>query len=388
MADADSQNRNLPASQRKLQKARAEGQVPRSRDLGHFAALAAGSLALAALLPGVAVWLQQLLANAMRLRPGAGSDPAFMAQRLAEWAQVLLWVAVPAGALMAVVAFAASLGLGGWNWTSKPLLPDFGKLNPLTGLPRIFSKAQFVDALKAGGLALILGIVGAVYLRSHADAFVGLLGMPLPTALGRASQQVLGGLWFLVLVLALFAAIDAPLQRHWYAQRLKMSPLEARQEYKEMEGNPELKHRIKSRMREMSNRRMLAAVPKADLVVMNPSHYAVALKYEETRMRAPTVVAKGADLMALRIRDAARGAEVPVLESPVLARALYAHAELDREVPAALFAAVAQVLAYVYQLRASLAGQGAAPGELPPLDIPAELDPHHGRDVAEPGTAR
>ncbi len=388
MAEADAQNRNLPASQRKLEKARADGQVPRSRDLGHFAALGAGALALAGLLPTISAWLQQALANSLRLRPGAAADPALMAQRLGEWAQVLLMVALPAGALMAGVAVAASLGLGGWNWTMKPLLPNFGKLNPLTGLPRMFSQSQLVDALKASALALVLGTIGALYLRSHADGFTALLALPLPAALGQAGQTVLGGVLLLVLALAACAAIDAPLQRHWHAKRLKMSTQEARQEFKEMEGNPEVKSRIKTRMREMSNRRMLAAVPKADLVVMNPTHYAVALKYEETRMRAPTVVAKGADLMALRIRDAARGAAVPVLESPMLARALYAHAQIDREVPAALFAAVAQVLAYVYQLRASLAGQGAAPDVLPALDIPVELDPHHGRVVAEPGSTR
>jgi flagellar biosynthesis protein FlhB len=383
MADSDSQNRNLPASQRKLQKARADGQVPRSRDLGHFAALATGGLTLMASLPSVSAWLQQGLASALRMRPGAAGDPTLMSQQLATWAQIWLGVAVPFGAVMMLVGLAASLGLGGWNWTLKPLLPNFGKLNPLSGLPRMLSKAQLIDALKASGLALLLGSIGALYLRSHADSFPALLGLPLPAALGQAGQVVLGGLVFLALLLALFAAVDAPLQRHWHAQRLKMSTQEARQEHKELEGNPEVKNRIRARMREIGNRRMLAAVPKADLVVMNPTHYAVALKYEESRMRAPTVVAKGADLMALRIRDAARGASVPVLESPALARALYKHAEVDREVPAALFAAVAQVLAYVYQLRASLAGQGAAPGALPALDVPAELDPHHGRDVRD-----
>ena len=136
-------------------------------------------------------------------------------------------------------------------------------------------------------------------------------------------------------------------------------------------------------MREMSRRRMLAAVPKADLVVMNPTHYAVALKYDDTQMAAPRVVAKGADLLALAIRDTAKANKVPVLQAPVLARALYAHAELDREVPAMLFAAVAQVLAYVYQLRAALAGHSPMPGELPELNVPVELDPHHKLETAQ-----
>ena len=156
-----------------------------------------------------------------------------------------------------------------------------------------------------------------------------------------------------------------------------MSHQEIKQEHKELEGNQEIKAKIKARMREMTKRRMMAAVPLADLVVMNPTHYAVALKYDDKKMGAPRVVAKGADLLAMAIRDLAKDSKVPVLQAPVLARALYAHAELDREIPAALFAAVAQVLAYVYQLRAALAGQIAMPADLPELNVPEELDPHN-----------
>ena len=181
----------------------------------------------------------------------------------------------------------------------------------------------------------------------------------------------------LVLALAAFAMIDVPLQRYQHGQRLKMSHQEQKQEHRELEGNVEIKAKLRARMREMSQRRMMAAVPKADLVVMNPTHYAVALKYEDGSMSAPRVVAKGADLLALAIRDLAKGSDVPVLQAPMLARALYAHAELDREIPAALFAAVAQVLAYVYQLRAALRGHAPMPGDLPELNVPAELDPHH-----------
>jgi flagellar biosynthetic protein FlhB len=158
--------------------------------------------------------------------------------------------------------------------------------------------------------------------------------------------------------------------------KLKMSHQELKQEHKESEGSAEIKGKVRARMRELTKRRMIAAVPKADLIVMNPTHYAVALKYDDKTMAAPRVVAKGADLLALRIRDVGQASQVPVLEAPVLARALYAHAELDREIPAALFAAVAQVLAYVYQLRAALAGKVPMPGALPALDVPSELDPH------------
>jgi flagellar biosynthesis protein FlhB len=207
--------------------------------------------------------------------------------------------------------------------------------------------------------------------------------MPLPAALAHAGDTMLGGLMLLVLLLALFAAVAAPLQRHMHAERLKMSHQEVKQEYKEMEGNAEVKGKMRQLMREASKKRMLAAVPTADLVVMNPTHYAVALKYDDTKMGAPRVVAMGADLVAMKIRDVAKEAKVPVLQAPALARALYAHAELDREIPAALFAAVAQVLAYVYQLRAALAGRGPAPGELPALNVPVELDPHHGKTLPD-----
>ena len=315
----------------------------------------------------------------MRLPAGAARDPDAMTQRLIDLTQVLLWVALPAGLLMSAVAVAASLGLGGWNWSLKPLTPQLSKLNPLTGLPRLFAKAQFIDVLKASVLAGLLGTVGALYLRGQAESFLALLALPLPAAIRQGSTTVLGGAVLLLGVLAVFALIDAPLQRYLHAARLKMSQQEARQEFKEAEGNVEVKARIKTRMREMSSRRMLVAVPKADLVVMNPTHYAVALKYDEGRMGAPRVVAKGADLLALRIRDTASAAKVPVLQAPVLARALYAHAELDHEVPVALFAAVAQVLAYVYQLRAANLGQGAMPLELPALEIPDDLDPHYVR---------
>ena len=378
MADSNAQDRNLPASQRKLQKAREEGQVPRSRDLGHFAVLAVGAAALVALAPQVTAMLKDMLAAALQWPAASVGNPGFMLDRLRDLTWTLLWVVLPVGLLMSLVALASSMALGGWNWTWKPLAPNFGKLNPITGLPRLFAQQQLVDALKASALALILGTIGALYLKSHLNEFAGALALALPAAIAHASHTVLSGMLLLLLALAVFAAVDAPLQKHLHAMQLKMSKQEAKQEHKELEGNAEIKGKIKQRMREMANRRMLAAVPTADLVVMNPTHYAVALKYDDTRMGAPRVVAKGADLLAMTIRDAAKESKVPVLQAPVLARALYAHAEIDREIPAELFAAVAQVLAYEYQLRAALAGRSAMPGDLPELNVPVELDPHHG----------
>jgi len=384
MADTSAQDRNLPASQRKLQRAREEGQIARSRDLSHFAAIAAGGAALVAFGPAAARALQEVLAAALRFDAAALATPAAMGERMAALAPLFLAFVAPLGALMMVVALAGALAGGGWVWTLKPLAPNFGKLNPLAGLPRMVSKRQLGDTLKACLLALLLGAMGAWYLSRHLDSFGAALALPLPTALGHVAGTLTGGVALLVLLLAAFALVDVPLQRHLHMARQKMSHQEAKQEHKELEGNVEIKSKVKALMRERANRRMIAAVPKADLVVMNPTHYAVALKYDDATMAAPRVLAKGADLLAMRIRDAANEHKVPVLQAPPLARALYAHAQIDREIPAALFAAVAQVLAYVYQLRAAIAGRGPQPGDLPPLAVPPELDPHQAKGAAAP----
>lgn len=377
MASQDAQDRTQPASPRKLQKAREEGQIARSRDLGHFCAIAAGGAVLVTCAPMLGDWLKQMLMEGLRFDSTSVQNPAFMGERLLQLTISLLWVVIPFGGVMAATGVIGGVAMSGWNWSMKAMMPRFGKLNPLTGVVGLLSKDKLIDALKGSALALILGAIGALYFKSHIEDFSGLLTMPLTAAIEHGTHTVLSGMTFLLLALAAFAAIDVPLQKYQHAQRLKMSHAELKQENRELEGNQEIKSKLRAMMRQAASRRMIAAVPTADLVVMNPTHYAVALKYDDGRMGAPRVVAKGADLLAMKIRDTATDAKVPVLQAPVLARALYAHAELDREIPAALFAAVAQVLAYVYQLRAALKGHVAMPAALPELNVPAELDPHN-----------
>ena len=375
---ADAQDRRLPATERKISKARAEGQVARSRDLSHFVAIGLAAALLAAAAPAAMAWMQASLAAGLRFDARALANAQTMSQRLAQLGLPALLAVLGIGLAMLVAAVLAGVLSGGWNFSLKALQPRFDKIDPLAGLGRMLSGRQLLNTLKSCLLALILGAVGAVYLQLNLPRFSDAIAMPLPAALAHAGGVVLGGLLLLVGALALFAIVDVPLQRQQLAQSLKMSVQEMKQEQRESVGSPEIKSRQRARMREMANRRMLAAVPSADLVVMNPTHFAVALKYVEGSMSAPRVVAKGKDLMALRIRDAAQGAQVPVLQAAPLARALYAHAELDAAVPAALFNAVAQVLAHVYQLRAYLQGRGTAPPPLPELQVPAELDPLHG----------
>jgi flagellar biosynthetic protein FlhB len=373
---ADLQDKNLPASHRRIAKAREDGQVARSRDLAHLLPLAAGVALMVALAPWAMQGAHRLLAEGLSFDAAAVRAPDAMLEALAAQARHMLFVVVPLGGVMAVLAIAAAVVSGGWNWSWKPLAPKFGKLDPLSGLGRMLSKQHLGDTLKASLLALVLGVVGAAFLARSLARFHDALAMPLPAALSHTAQALLAGALLLLLALALFAAVDVPLQRHLWLKRLMMSREEAKQEMKELEGNLEIKAKVKARMREMAKRRMLADVPKADLVVMNPTHYAVALKYDDATMAAPRVIAKGADLLAMRIRDLARDAKVPVLRAPPLARALYTHCEIDREVPAALFAAVAQVLAYVYQLRAALAGKAPMPQTVPEPPIPPGFDPH------------
>lgn len=375
MSDTGGQDRNLPASARKLQKAKEDGNVARSRDVSHVAAMAIGGGALVLAAPLLSRVLRDMLGEALSFDRASIVSTAAMGERLAHFTQVFLAASLPLGLLMMLIGVAAAVLSGGWVWTFKPLAPKFDKFNPITGLPRLFSKQALVGTLKSCGLALLLGSVGLFYLVRHLEGFGGALALPLPAAVSHVSSLILVGCGLLVLLLAVFAMVDVPLQRHMRLKNLRMSHQEVKQEHKEVEGNSEVKGRMRARMREIARRRMMAAVPTADLVVMNPTHYAVALKYEDGTMGAPRVVAKGADLLALRIRDLARDHKVPVLQAPVLARALYAHAELDREIPASLFAAVAQVLAYVYQLRAAMRGQGPMPGDLPELRVPTELDP-------------
>jgi len=375
MADS-AQDKTLPASPRKLEKAREEGQVARSRDLGHFAAIAGGGVALLAIVPQGSSWLKDALARSLRFDRAQALGQDAISTQLHAWSQILLWAIVPFSLVMTGLGVASAIGMGGWTWTLKPMTPKFGALNPISGIGRVFSKQQLINALRESVLALVLGSLAVYWMSRHLSELVGLLGLPLPSAIAKASGLVVAGMGPMLFALAVFATIDVPLQKRLHADKLKMSHQEMKQEQKELAGNAEIKGKVRARMREMANRRMMAAVPTADLVVMNPTHYAVALKYDDKTMAAPRVVAKGADLTALRIRDLAEGASVPVLEAPMLARALYAHAELEREVPAALFAAVAQVLAYVYQLRAALRGQVPMPAALPALEVPQELDPH------------
>ena len=374
--DTSREDRTLPATERRLQQAREEGQVARSRDLGHAAVLGAAFAGCAAAGPVLA---EQAL-GLVRAGLGFSRAAAFEPQRALEAGRVLgaqaLWIVVPAAALLTLAGVGAALALGGLVLTTKPLQPNFSKLNPVSGLGRLFSRDGTIDLVKLAALAAVLATVASLFVAGRLPQLASFAAMPLPAALAASAETLRDGLARLVVLLGLAACIDAPLQWWRHRANLRMTLEEVKQESKESDGDPHIKAKIRARQREAARSRQLAAVPTASVVVTNPTHYAVALRYDEAKMTAPRVVAKGADLMAAKIRETAAAAGVPLLEAPPLARALYTHAQVDRDIPVALYTAVAQVLAYVWQLRQFVPGRGLAPRAPQSIEVPAELDPH------------
>jgi flagellar biosynthesis protein FlhB len=374
MAGQDNADRNLPASAKKIRKARQEGNVPRSRDLGHFVAMGLAAALLFTVMPSLTRYAQHLLADGLTFDHSVVADPRLAGEHAVGLFTRGFMVVLIVGGLFMVAGIGSNIAFGGWNLTMKAVAPNFGKLNPIAGLGRLFNFHQLVTVLKASLLAIAVGFAGTMYLKNHFSELGAVLEADLPDGLATVGRTLGAGFLAMLGVLAAWATVDVFWQKKTYMDKLKMSREEQKQEHKESEGNVEVKAKMKQKMREMARRRMMKAVPAADIVVMNPTHYAVALKYDQEAMGAPRVVAKGTDRLAMRIRDLARDAGVPVLEAPPLARALYTHVEIDGEVPAMLFAAVAQVLAWVYQLR-------AAPNlnlRAPDVAVPPELDPLTG----------
>ncbi|MFN7154649.1 MAG: flagellar biosynthesis protein FlhB [Acidovorax sp.] len=376
-----SQEKSLPASERKLQKTREDGQGARSRDLSHLAILGVGAACLLLLAPELMNRMQLAMSQQLAFNSATVMSPGHMITRL----QDMVVIGVVASTVFAVLtggaALISAIGAGGWIFSAKPITPQFNRLNPISGFTNLFSKQQMANVAKMVLMSAILTFVAWKYLGNSIEQVAMLVLQPSPLAIRQVGDWLTSGMSLLLLVVFLAALIDVPLQAYFFKARLKMSHEEVKQEHKESDGNPHTKGRIRQRQREVADRASVSAVPKADFVVMNPTHYAVALKYDEKTMSAPQVVSRGTDLTAMRIRDLAKEHGVPVLQSPMLARALYAHAELDQAIPATLYTAVAQVLAYVYRLKAALRGEGRMPDSLVDPYVPPELDPLNGTTV-------
>lgn len=374
MAEDSDLEKTEPASPRRLEQAREEGQVPQSRELSAFFVLMAG----AGTLWVAGSWLAQRIGGAVSRGLTFDRDEAFdtaaLPALLLHQAGEALATLGPLLLILVVAALAGPFMLGGLNFSSKALTPDWMRLDPLKGFGRMLSMQSVGELVKGILKALLVGSVVVWVVLHEKDHIFALMGQPLEAGLQSMGRTILFSTLVIVGSMFLIVAADVPFQLWQYYKKLRMTKEEVRKEMKELEGDPQLKARIRSQQREMARRRMMAAVPKAQVVVTNPTHFAVALAYDE-KMPAPRVVAKGRGVIAQRIREIAAEHNVPLLEAPPLARALYAHTEIDDIIPAALYRAVAEVMAYVYQLNAYLARGGKAPQAPADLPVPAELDP-------------
>mgnify|MGYP003394206622 CR=1 FL=1 len=373
--DSDLEKTEQP-SQRRLDQAREEGQVARSRELSTFTVLMAGGAGLWLMGSSLSQQLIKLIREGLTLNADLIFKSESLMPHLHNLSQETVLVFLPFFLLLLGVATFSPLLLNGWMFTMKPLMPDMSKLSPAAGLGRMFSTHSLVELVKALGKSLVVGCIGAWVIWHNRDAVLMLVSEPLFLAIPHLGSvmwmcfaTIMGGMLIIV-------AVDVPFQLWEHNKKLKMTKQEVRQEAKETEGDPQVKGKIRSMQREMARRRMMAEIPTADVVVTNPTHFSVALRYSENGMRAPVVVAKGTHLMAAKIKEIAKENNIPILEAPPLARALYKHTDLGQAIPEALYTAVAEVLAYVYQLKRYKTVGGSypqAPGELP---VPKELDPY------------
>ena len=322
---------------------------------------------------GLADMMMRMMQSNFTLPREVLMDERSMALWLLQSGQMALSAITPLLVTLLIVSLVAPISLGGWLFSFEALAPKFSRMNPLSGLKRMFSMHAVVELLKALGKFGLILMVALMVLSSDADDLLAIAHEPLEQAILHSVQVVGWSAVWLACGLILIAAIDVPYQLWDNKQKLMMTKQEVRDEYKDSEGKPEVKSRIRRMQREMAERRMMSAVPQADVVITNPTHFAVALKYDPAKGTAPVLLAKGNDFTALKIREIAQEHKITVLESPALARAVFYSTELDQEIPAGLYLAVAQVLAYVYQLKQFRAGKGKRPAPLAEPPIPADL---------------
>jgi len=376
MAEESGAERNHPASEKRLRQARENGDIPRSREVATFTVLMTAGAGLWMMGGGLVNKLSTVLERGLSLDREQIYNPNVLFERVGADIGGVLLACLPLAGMVMLMMVASPLLIGGWNFSAKAFMPNFGKLNPMRGLGNMVSTNSLVELLKAVAKTLLVGAVAWFVLMSQKDAMIGLVAEPFGTAAPHLGSLLAKAFLTMVGALGAIAILDGPYQMWHHANKLKMTRQEVIQESKESDGNPQIKGKIRQMQREMAQKRMMSNVPTADVVVTNPTHFAVALKYGEGQRGAPRVVAKGTDEVAAKIRELAKEHKVAMLEAPALARALYKHTDIDDEIPEALYSAVAEVLAYVYQLRAYSKGTlDQYPDRPKKLPVPPEMDP-------------
>jgi flagellar biosynthesis protein FlhB len=371
--DSDLERTEAPTG-RRLEQAREQGQVPQSRELSSFLVLIAAATVIWSFGGWMVARIETMTRQGLSIAHADLVTTATLTERFGGLSLQALVALAPLFITVTIAALLAPFLLNAWIFSPKALMPKLSRLNPIAGLGRVFSLQGLVELLKALLKAILIGSVAVWLIWGRTGELVGLLGEPLESGLAHSGRMIAFCFLVIVATMILIVAADVPFQLWSYFDKLKMSKEEVKQEGKELEGNPEVKGRIRQMQRETARRRMMSAVPKADVIVTNPTHFAVALSYK-SGMSAPKVVAKGRGEVALKIREVGGDAGVPLVEAPPLARALYRWSEIDDAIPVRLYSAVAEVLAYVYQLGRYRETGGQYPVPPKDLDVPADLDP-------------
>ncbi|WP_044409010.1 flagellar biosynthesis protein FlhB [Thiomicrospira microaerophila] len=365
----DGQEKSEEPSEKKLREAREKGDIARSKELTTFLMVISGALFLYFFGPQMIASFEMIMIGGLSLERDHAYDTKKMLDNSLGIVVASIMMILPFLLLMAFVAIVGSSLLGGFNFSTQAMAPKFSKLNPAKGLKRMVSMQALMELLKAlGKFGLVLAVAVAFLWYTFAEV-VSIGAQSLHVALAHSAKIIIEAFILVSLALIVIAIIDVPFQVYQHTEKLKMTKQEVKEEYKQQEGNPEVKARIRQIQREMSQRRMMQRVPDADVVITNPTHYSVALKYDPDTMDAPIVLALGIDFMAAQIRTAARDNHIPIVEAPQLARALYYNSEAEQPIPHALFKAVAAVLAYVFALR----DNKKQSLDVSKLDIPANL---------------
>ena len=373
MSEESDLEKTEEASPRRLEKAREDGDVARSRELVTLVILGAGISGLWLTSGSLGTTFGGALHHGLQFDRKSAFDASHMMNQAGSMVLEGLLAIAPFFGMMMLAALVGPIILGGWLFSTKAIAPNFGKLNPLAGIGRMFSTQSLAELTKALAKSLLVGVVAWWVISGHVGDMVALMGEPAHRALPHAIRLIVVDCAVIAATLVIVAMIDVPYQLWSHAKKLRMSREDLRQEHKESEGDPHVKANIRRMQQQIAKRRMMSEVPKADIVVTNPTHFAVALKYRDGDMRAPIVVAKGSDLVAQRIRELAKEHNVAVLEAPPLTRALFKHTRLGDEIPSGLYTAVAEVLAWVYQLKRWKDEGGDAPRTPTDLPVPSEL---------------
>ncbi|KMN08131.1 flagellar biosynthesis protein FlhB [Pseudomonas sp. FSL R10-1350] len=374
MAESESgADKTEDPTEKRKKDSREKGEIARSKELNTLAIMLAGSAGLLIFGGALAEDLMEVMRYNFSISRETLYNTDSMAAFLLHSGKIALIALQPVLITLLIAAIVGPIALGGWLFAAGSLAPKFSRMNPLAGLKRMFSAKALVELLKALAKFFIILIVALLVLKSDIDDLLRIAHEPLELAVIHSLQVVGWSALWMACGLILIAAVDVPVQLWESHKKLLMTKQEVRDEHKDQEGRPEVKQRIRQVQREMSQRRMMSAIPDADVIITNPTHYAVALKYDPEKGGAPMLLAKGSDFLALKIREIGAKHNILLLESPALARSIYHSTELEQEIPAGLYLAVAQVLAYVYQIRQHQAGKGKRPDPLKDLPIPPDL---------------